>query len=379
MRFISVLMSFVTIIAFFTGCTADKDGTDALPVNTIPSSGIIDSAASAVLYCPETKEVLYGHHIHEKRPIASITKIMTAVIALEYADKNDKSVTVTEDMYAEGSSMYLKAGEILRLSDLVRGMMLVSGNDAANAAAIAVAGSVEKFAELMNEKAEKIGMNNSHFVTASGLDDKMHYSTAYDMSLLCSYAMKNNVFRDIVSQKSAEIKYLSPEGKTQTVYNHNKLLSMCDGCIGIKTGYTKKAGRTLTSCCERNGVRLIAVTLNDGDDWRDHCSLYSYGFDLVESIKLCDESWEITLPLTDRDDETAVLVPEKIPEITVRKNNEHDITKTVYVPDFIYSPVVKNRVYGRAVFFVDGQRAAQCKLIAAGTRKLTGEKDNGKQ
>ncbi len=379
MRFISVLMIFVTITAFFTGCNADNGGTDALPVNTISTSGIIDSAASAVLYCPETKEVLYGHHIHEKRPIASITKILTAVIALEYAGKNDKSVTVTSDMYAEGSSMYLKAGEVLRLSDIVRGMMLVSGNDAANAAAIAIAGSREKFADLMNNKAAEIGMINSHFVTASGLDDEMHYSTAYDMSLLCSYAMKNNVFRDIVSQNSAEIKYLSPEGKTQTVYNHNKLLSMCDGCIGVKTGYTKKAGRTLASCCERNGVRLIAVTLNDGDDWKDHCSLYSYGFDLVDNIKLCDESWEITLPLTDRDDEMAVLVPGKIPEVTLKKNKRHDITKTVYVPDFIYSPVVKNRVYGRVIFFVDGKKAEQCKLIAAGTRKLTGAKNNGKQ
>ena len=251
------------------------------PPQDVSCPGMYDSAGAAILYCPENQSILYGHDIHSERAIASITKIMTAVVALEFASVNDVEVTITPQMYAEGSSMYLKEGEVLKLSELVRGMMAVSGNDAANAVAFAVAGSNEDFADLMNEKAAQIGMEHTHFVTPSGLDSEKHYSTAYDMALLCAYAMDDPQFAGIVSERNVSVSYVLPEGKTAEMTNHNRLLSICEGCRGIKTGYTSKAGRTLTSCAERNGKRLIAVTLNDRNDWDDHCRLYDQGFAML--------------------------------------------------------------------------------------------------
>ncbi len=245
------------------------------PPNDVLGEGVLDHAQAAVVYCPDTKEVLYGHALHEERPIASITKIMTAVLGLEAPDRE---VTITPAMYAEGSSLYLKAGEVLMLSELVRGMMVVSGNDAANAVALATAGSEEAFADRMNEKASSLGMRHSHFVTPSGLDSPGHYSSAYDMALLCAYAMEQEAFAQVVSQKKMTLQYVLPEGRQQELYNHNRLLAMCSGCVGIKTGYTQKAGRTLTSCAERDGRRLIIVTLHDPQDWDDHCALYDHFF-----------------------------------------------------------------------------------------------------
>ena len=196
------------------------------------------SAQCAILMDADSGEILYEKNADKKCAVASITKIMTAVIALEYAAENDKAVRFTPEMAAEGSSMYLKNGEILKLSEIVKGMMAVSGNDAANAAAFTVAGSIEGFSALMNEKAKQLGMKNTNFVTPSGLDDENHYSTARDMALLCCYAMKNDDFKKIVSQKSIDVSYIFPEGKTQTCVNHNKLLSTYKGCIGIAPSVT---------------------------------------------------------------------------------------------------------------------------------------------
>ena len=361
-RIISFLAA-LSLIFSCAGCSA-AENVSVGAVNTIPETGICDEASAAVLYCPDNKEVIYGHHIHEKRAIASVTKVMTAIIALEYAEKNDKIVTVTEKMYAEGSSMYLKAGDKLELSEIVKGMMAVSGNDAANAAALTVAGSQEDFAALMNKKAAELGMEDSHFVTPSGLDDEVHYSSAYDMALLCAYAMRNKTFRDIVSRKSIEIKYVSPKDKVQTLYNHNKLLSLCEGCTGIKTGYTQKAGRTLTSSCERDGAELIAVTLNDRNDWNDHCRMYDMGFEIIENIPLCGSSEiRVKMPVASDKDEYVTLVPDKIPEVTIYKEDENKIRTVVYAPKFVYAPVVKRRNYGTVSFTLDGKEIARCHLI----------------
>lgn len=167
--------------------------------------------------------------------------------------------------------MYLKEGEELTLETLLYGLMLCSGNDAAVAIAQAVSGSVEAFAERMNAKAAELGMTGSSFANPNGLDNEKHYSTARDMARLACAAVNNETLVRIASTKSITI-----GGRTMT--NHNKLLSWVDGCIGLKTGYTQAAGRTLVSCAERNGQRLVAVTLQDGNDWADHQSLYDYGF-----------------------------------------------------------------------------------------------------
>ncbi len=367
------LLLMMTFFLFEAGCAEDADvyedntAADVFADTTMAADfhpdGIKDHSASAVVYCADNGEVLYGHHIHDRKAIASITKIMTAIIALEYAAANDKAVTVTSEMYAEGSSMYLKEGEIIRLSQLVRGMMAVSGNDAANAAAIAVAGSAEKFAGLMNEKAYQLGMKNTQFVTPSGLDSEGHYSTAYDMALLCAYAMENDTFADIVSQQTVSVEYISPEGKVQTFRNHNKLLSICEGCIGIKTGFTKKAGRTLTSCCERDGIRLVVVTLNDGDDWNDHCGLYDYCFSLVERRRLCDTSRTVTVPLVGGTNDSVELVPEKELDITIRKDEANQPQEVIEAPHFIYAPAVRGRIYGRIRYLMGEKEIASCRLV----------------
>jgi len=329
----------------------------------VKAQSINVGAECAILICADSGEVLYEKNADKKCAIASITKIMTAVIALEYAAANDKTVKFTPEMAAEGSSMYLQNGEILKLSETVKGMMAVSGNDAANAAAVTVAGSNEKFAALMNEKAAQLGMKNTNFVTPSGLDDENHYSTARDMALLCCYAMENDDFKDIVSRRSIEVSYIFPEGKTQTCVNHNKLLSTYKGCIGIKTGYTKKAGRTLTSCAERDGTRLIAVTLNDSDDWNDHKALFDYGFSLYESRTLVKTTDTYKLPVVGSDTDYAEVHPEKDCSVPVRKDGSEMPVRKIYMPHFVYAPVEKGSCVGEVCYYSGKRKIISVRLI----------------
>ena len=225
------------------------------------AEALTTSAASAVLIEQESGRVLYAQNADEERLIASITKIMTAVTALEHG-KLQQEYTVTAADMAEGSSMYLKPGDRLRLEELLYGLMLASGNDAALAVAHCVSGGVEDFVELMNDTAQRLGMTHSHFANPNGLDAPEHYSSAADMAVLTAYALKNNDFRRIVSTASVTV------GERYLV-NHNKLLRLCEGCIGVKTGFTKAAGRTLVSAAARGGMTLVCVTLNDGNDWND--------------------------------------------------------------------------------------------------------------
>ena len=294
-----------------------------------------DSAAASVLYCADSKQVLCGHDENTRLPIACITKIMTCLLALETAEKNNAEVRITSQMYAEGSSMYLKEGEVLTLSSLATGMMACSGNDAANAISYAVGGSTERFVGLMNKRAQSLGMRNTHFVTPSGLDDSEHFSTAYDMALLGAAAMENEDFRSIVSSESVRVNYVSPAGKSVVFTNHNRLLRRLDGCIGIKTGYTKTAGRTLVSCTEREGVRLIAVTLNDPDDWDDHETLIEYGFSVVSRVRLDDGLPRILIPVAGTG-KNAELTSDVEPYAVVRNDDRKKIQRIVYAPHFLY-------------------------------------------
>ncbi len=227
------------------------------------------SAAAAILMDADTGDILYEKDAGRRMRIASTTKIMTALVVLDHARLTD-SVTVTAAHMAEGSSMYLKPGETVTVEELLYGLMLCSGNDAALALADCC-GGLAALVEDMNEKAAELGMENTSFANPNGLDDEQHYSTARDMAVLAAYAAKDPVFRRICSTRTAAV-------GSRTMINHNKLLAQIDGCIGMKTGYTKAAGRTLVSCVEREGRRLVAVTLCDGNDWADHKSLYELGF-----------------------------------------------------------------------------------------------------
>lgn len=231
------------------------------------------SAVAAILMDGETGEVLYEKNADRQMLIASTTKIMTGLVALEH-DSPQKKITVKENHMTEGSSMYLKVGEQVTVEELLYGLLLCSGNDAALALAEACSGSVENFVAEMNSKAQALGMENTSFANPNGLDDENHYSTARDMARLAAYAAKNPGLMRIASTRQATI-------GSRTMTNHNRLLRDVEGCIGLKTGFTKAAGRTLVSCAVRQGRLLVAVTLNDGDDWRDHAALYDYGFALL--------------------------------------------------------------------------------------------------
>ena len=234
--------------------------------------GVSTSASAAVLMDADTGQVLYEKEPHRRMRIASTTKLMTALVALEQGGL-EREITVTAAHMAEGSSMYLRPGERLTTEELLYGLLLCSGNDAALAVTECAGGAVP-FVEKMNEKAAALGMRNSHFANPNGLDDEGHYSTAYDMALLGCAAVNEPTLRRMASTRTAVV-----GGRTLT--NHNKLLARLEGCVGLKTGYTKAAGRTLVSCAERDGRRLVAVTLRDGNDWNDHETLYDWGFCLT--------------------------------------------------------------------------------------------------
>ena len=218
------------------------------------------SASSAILMEAGSGRVLYEHNADEPRLIASITKLMTALVALESGRSLDDVVTIqAEDTRTEGSALYLKPGEHVKLETLLYGLLLHSGNDAALAIARFCGGSVEGFVAGMNAKAQELGMTNSHFANPNGLNDEGHYSSARDMALLARACLDNEYLAQMVSTRTITL-----EGRTFT--NHNKLLWRYEGCVGMKTGFTEKAGRTLVSAARRDGMTLIAVTLNDPDD-----------------------------------------------------------------------------------------------------------------
>ncbi len=246
------------------------------------------SARSAILMEQSSGRVLFEKDAHKQSRIASITKIMTAILAIE-SGKMDEIVMITEqEVRVEGSSINLVPGEKIKLEDLVYGLMLRSGNDAATAIANHVGGSLEGFVFLMNQKAEEIGMTNTHFANPHGLDDhENHLSTAYDMALLTRYAMENEQYKKISGTKVHRIPHPT-ENWDRKWNNKNRLLEMYDYCTGGKTGFTKRAKRTLVTTATKGDMDLIAVTLNASDDWNDHIQMYGTGFkiyDLVEVLQ----------------------------------------------------------------------------------------------
>ena len=320
------------------------------------------SAKSAILIDADTLEVLYHKDAYTKRPMASTTKIMTALICLESERKGERFEVDKEAIKTEGSSMGLLEGDKVTLSQLAIGMLMLSGNDAANAAAVKISGSLTEFARLMNSKANEIGMKSTNFVTPSGLHDDKHYSTAYDMALLGAYALKNAEFVEISSKSKYTLSYGEPK-VTRTFSNHNRLVREIEGCIGIKTGFTKKAGRCLVSAVKKNGRTLVCVTLSAPNDWSDHKKLYEYGFSLYKEttnfdVKLPD------LPIVNSENGSIPLkAAEKSPTLYL-KSGEKVTTKTFLYP-FEYAPVYKGQIIGELYYCVGDTILYQTELVAA--------------
>lgn len=323
---------------------------------TCQANAVQTSAASAVLIEQESGRVLYGQNPEEERLIASITKIMTAVVALEHGDLHAPYTVTAEDM-AEGSSMYLRPGDELCLEELLYGLMLASGNDAALAVAHCVSGETADFVELMNGTARRLGMTHSSFANPNGLDAEGHYSSAGDMAALAAYALENEDFRRIVSTASITIgqRYL---------HNHNKLLQLCEGCIGVKTGFTKAAGRTLVSAAERQGMTLVCVTLNDGDDWNDHMRLFDYGFSAYQKQTAVSAGQIVaSVPVRNGTVKSIPLMADS--DLSYPLAGDERLTVAARVPVSVAAPVVPGQAIGTVAAYLDGMEVASADLIAA--------------
>ncbi len=329
------------------------------------------SAQSAVVLDARTNEIIFESNAFERRSMASTTKIMTAILAIE-SGKLEETVDVTAAMTkAEGTSIGLKPGYKLKLLDLVYGMMLESGNDAANAVALYLSGSFEAFAALMNQKAAEIGMSNTNFVTPSGLDDDEHYSTAYDMALLASYCIKNPVFCSVCSDKNYVAELIAPVLCRLYFSNHNRLLSYVDGVFGVKTGFTKKSGRCLVSAINKNGAVLVAVTLKAPDDWNDHKKLFSLCLKKYEKVN-ADVSFPKQIPVEGGEKNSVTVVSGKN-SIDIAVKSGERIEKAVSFPRFIYAPVKSGDVIGKIDYSVCGKVIDTVYLTAGESVSQTAE------
>ena len=317
------------------------------------------SAVSAVLMDADSGRILYAKNADERRLIASITKLMTALVALESGHAVDEVVKVRSDWTGiEGSSLYLRPGEELRLETLLYGMLLRSGNDAAQAVAGYCGGDVESFVEAMNTKAEALGMKDTHFANPSGLNAEGHYSTARDMAVLARACLENDRLSAIVATQSIAL-----EGRVFT--NHNKLLWQYEGCIGLKTGYTERAGRTLVSATQRDGMTLICVTLGAPEDWRDHAAMFDYGFEQYENRCLAQNG------------EVLCRVPVKgslIPfcEVTAGETvsaallaEDRVYFEPVFSAECLTAPAAAGETVGAGIFSLNGEELARVPLFLA--------------
>lgn len=304
------------------------------------------SAQKAILMDGLTGRVLYEKQADCKSLIASTTKIMTALIICERCNALDLVQIPKEAVGIEGSSMYLQEGEKLTVQELLYGMMLRSGNDAATALAIFCAGSVEAFAQMMNEKARELKLNDTHFVNPHGLDAAEHYSTARDLAKLAQYAMKNPVFAQTVSTRSVMV-------GTRILTNHNKLLWRVEGAEGVKTGYTKAAGRILVSSAQRQGRRLLAVTIDDGNDWADHAALYEQGFSRYCSEKILSKGQVLgKLQVFGGAEEKVEVVAVEDFYLPLAENEK--VTIRLSKKGMVFAPVVEGAEAGFAYLCIDG-------------------------
>ncbi len=325
------------------------------------------SARNAYVLDAVSGRVLFERNADRQSLIASTTKIMTALIVCEQCNVLDRMRIPKEAVGIEGSSMYLREGEILTLQELLYGLMLSSGNDAATALAIYCGGTVEGFAELMNDKARILGLTGTHFVNPHGLDAPGHYSTARDLAVLGAYAMENPVFARTVSAKSVRIgdRYLT---------NHNKLLWRIDGAEGIKTGYTQAAGRILVSSASREGRRLIAVTVDAPDDWNDHAYLLEEGFFRYSPRKVVTAGEQVavldvvggesgTVEILAAKDYVYSLAPEEYPRLAMPG------------PGFVYAPAVEGAAAGYVYVLIEGNAVGKVPVVYGQTVEMKQEEE----
>lgn len=321
------------------------------------------TAKAYVLIEASTGKIIVGSNEQNKLPIASTTKIMTALITLEQQNIYEDFLVDEKAILVEGTSMGLKPGDKASFFALANGMLLSSGNDGANAAAVKIGGSIDKFAAIMNKRAKELSMNNTNFITPSGLHHDDHYSTAYDMALLARAAINNPDFLAICSKTSAKVTYGNPP-YARTLKNHNRLLKEYEGCIGVKTGFTKKAGRCLVSAARRDGVTLICVTLGAADDWNAHKKLFNYGFSNVEMVPIKSDTNNISINIVGGLKNKVKVKANVEPTAPILAEDMEKLTNQVYIQKFYYAPIKKGDVVGEINHLLDGNVVATTILVA---------------
>ena len=339
--------------------------------NTLPIKARAEKAApsvsaqSAVLIDTSSMAVLFEKNANERLGMASTTKIMTALIAAERGDFDMLVRIPDEAIGVEGSSIYLQKGEVLSLRELLYALLLQSANDAATAIAIAIAGDVDSFADMMNERAAQMGLSDTHFTNPHGLYDEDHYTTAYDLAIISAHALKNEKISGIFSTYKQTLP-IDTVSQKRVLVNHNKLLRLYRGAIGMKTGFTKKTGRCLVSAAERDSLTLIAVTLNAPDDWNDHMAMLDFGFDNFESLKIADAGgFSYSLAAVGGKRDTVTMTNAEELRITVpRERGELDVSVESF-HRFELAPIFKGAELGRVRFSYDKRFYAEATLIAA--------------
>lgn len=364
----AAILSVLTILSIAgTPAMGEAEYNTADPSLPTVSLGIETAAGSAVLLdaSGDTARVLWEHNADEKRGPASTTKIMTALVAAEQMPLSSEITVAADAVGIEGSSVYLREGEVLTLEELLYCTLLESANDAATAIAIAVSGSVEAFAELMNEKCREIGLSSTHFTNPHGLDDTEHYTTARELGMIAAEALKSDALRKIFSTYKTTVR--APDGGTRYLINHNRLLRSVEGCIGVKTGYTKANGRCLVSAAERDGLRLIAVTLRDGNDWHDHTEMLEAGFDAytrVDLRALAENALLPSVPVMDGEQSAVMTAVSESLSVTLPKNAD-EVVFRIETCSSLSAPVFAGDTAGTLTFYSGGKLIATAELTAA--------------
>ena len=321
------------------------------------------NAEAAVVMDADSGRLLYAQNPDKRLANASTTKIMTALLTLEQPDQ-DRYFTVDSDaIQVEGTTMGLQPGDSVTLHQLAAGMLLPSGNDAANAAAVEISGSEEAFVRLMNQRAAELGLENTQYRNPSGLDAEGHYSSARDLATLAAHALENEDFADIVSKQEIRMAFGNPP-YNRSLYTTNKLLERYPYAIGVKTGYTDDAGLCLVTAAEKDGTRLIIVTLNGKDDVNTHMRLYEHFFPLLARVDLSGFTEGLSVPVTGGTRDSVAAVPAAEPEAALLEREYDELTREVELPQFVYAPVQAGQVLGEIRLLSGDKVVWQSALVA---------------
>lgn len=318
------------------------------------------SAKASALYEPEEGQFIYEKNGDQRMPMASTTKIMTAIVVAKHCETDEVVIIGPESVGIEGSSAYLREGDEYTVLELLYALLLQSANDAATALAYYTAGGIEEFAELMNEEATTLKLENTHFTNPHGLDDEDHYTTAKDLARVGAELMENTILKEIVSTYKKTFTYGE---RVRTYINHNKLLRLYEGGIGIKTGFTKRSGRCLVGAAERDGMTFISVTLDAPSDWSDHRAMLDFAFDNFERIELCRKG-DLIREVTVLDgNKSSVKISAKENLSIIKETSENDIDEYLSIPRYLIAPIKAGEVVGAAYYKV-GDKTYKVDLVA---------------